>query len=128
SCGAPAVLGDGAGHDDRAVRPAVLISRAVGASAVQRRNGLDLDERVGDGEVSDLHERAGGRIGPEELRAHLAVWLAIPDVGDEDGDLHHVVHLATARLDDHLDLLEDAARLRPYVAPSPEGAILFGRP
>src|SRR6185369_10921114 len=98
-----------------------------GPSAVERRDGLDLDERVGDREVSDLHQRAGGRIGPEELRAHLAVRLAIPDVGDEDGDLHHVVHLAAARLDDHLDLLEDAARLRLDVALAEEVAILVER-
>src|SRR6185295_13706293 len=98
-----------------------------GPSAVERRDGLDLDERVGDREVSDLHQRAGGRIGPEELRAHLAVRLAIPDVGDEDGDLHYVVHLAATRLDDHLDLLEDAARLRLDVALSDEVAILVER-
>src|SRR5262245_11231123 len=111
----------------RMFMPAPWITRIlgmVGPSALERRDGLDLDERVGDREVSDLHQRAGGRIGPEELRAHLAVRLAIPDVGDEDGDLHYVVHLAAARLDDHLDLLEDAARLRFDVALADEVAIL----
>src|ERR1051325_7991227 len=93
-------------------------------SAVERRDRLDLDEGVGDREVCDLHQRAGGRIGSEELRAHLAVRLAIPDVGDEDGDLHHVVHLAAARLDDHLDLLEAAARLRLDVTLADEVAVL----
>src|SRR5262245_12978085 len=114
----------------RMFMPAPWITRIlgmVGPSALERRDGLDLDERVGDREVGDLHQRAGRRIGPEELRAHLAVRLAIPDVGDEHGDLHHVVHLAAARLDDHLDLLEDAARLRLHVALADEVAVLVER-
>jgi hypothetical protein len=51
----------------------------------------------------------------------------MPDVGDEDGNLHHVVHLAAVRLDDHLDLFEDAARLRLDVALADEVAILVER-
>jgi hypothetical protein len=31
------------------------MSGRSGPSAVERRDGLDLDERVGDREVSDLH-------------------------------------------------------------------------
>src|SRR4026207_41716 len=57
------------------------------------------------------------RVRPEELRAHLAVRLTIAYVGDEHGDLDDIAHCAATGLDDHLDLLEDAACLRPDVAP-----------
>src|SRR5215510_1488092 len=36
-----------------------LVPDVASPSAVERRDGLDLDERVGDREVRDLHQRAG---------------------------------------------------------------------
>src|SRR5687768_3752755 len=87
-------------------------------------DGLDLDERVRDREVGDLDECARGRIGAEELRAHLAVRLAVTDVGDEHRDLHDVVHRAAARHHDLLDVLEHAPRLRLDVADTDELAVL----
>src|SRR5205085_7450179 len=93
-------------------------------SAVEDGDCLDLDERVRDREVRDLHERARGRIRAEELRAHLAVGLAVADVGHEDRHLDDVVHASAAGFDDLLDLLEDASRLHLDVALAHQVAVL----
>src|ERR1041384_1945952 len=71
-------------------------------SAVDRSHRLDLDQRVRDRQVRDLHQCARRWVRPEELRAHLAVRLAVAHVGDEHGDLDDIVHLAAPGLDDHL--------------------------
>src|SRR4029434_4790381 len=68
----------------------------VERSGVERGHRLDLDQRVRDRQVRDLHQCARRWVRPEELRAHLAVRLAIAHVGDEDGDLDDIVHLAAA--------------------------------
>src|SRR6185437_9771668 len=81
-------------------------------STVKRGHRLDLDQGVWDRQVRDLDQCARRRVRPEELRAHLAVRLTIAYVGDEHGDLDDIAHCAATGLDDHLDLLEDAACLR----------------
>src|SRR2546422_4495619 len=59
---------------------------------IERSHRLDLDQRLWDRQIRDLHQCARGRVGPEELRAHLAVRLPITHVDDEDGDLDDIVH------------------------------------
>src|ERR1043166_1714252 len=60
-------------------------------STVELGHRLDLDQRVRDRQVRDLHQCAHGWVRPEELRAHFAVGLAIAHVGDEHGDLDDIV-------------------------------------
>ena len=57
----------------------------------------------------------------------LGVRLAKADVRHEDRDLDHLVHRAAARLDDLLDLLEDAACLGLDVALADQVAVLVVR-
>src|SRR4030095_8449240 len=110
------VGGAGESVNARTTSTTAASTRIIWSLLVEDGDGFDLDERVGDGEGRGLHERACGRVRPEERRANLAVPLAVTHVGDEHRDLHDIVQRAAARLDDHLDLLEDPARLGLDVA------------
>ena len=88
----------------------------VGLHHVERRDGVDLDQRVLVRESLDLHHRGGGRLDRKEFAPDSVDVVEHRHVGDVDVDANQVREGATRRLDATLQVLADLARLRTDVA------------
>jgi hypothetical protein len=82
-------------------------------------NSLDLDQPFRPAERRDGDLGGGRRLLPEELLSDRDQLLAVPDVGEDGGDLHDVGQRPSARLDLGLGLegAENRPRLRRKVPP-----------
>jgi len=77
----------------------------------QNRHGLDFDQEFRSGEGAHLDQRRDWEVAGKELAPCLPDFFAARDIGDKDVHLHDVIHVATSRLYEVLDLGEHGTGL-----------------
>src|SRR5215510_8455740 len=77
----------------------------------QNRHGLDFDQEFRRSEGAHLNERRNWKVPGEELAPGLPDFFATCDIGDKDVHLHDVIHVATSRLYEVLNLGEHGTGL-----------------
>src|SRR5579875_101168 len=95
--------------------PPYFFCRVESLLGGKRRDRLDLHQLVRRHEPRDLEHRRGGIRRREEPRPRLGDLVEALHVADEDGQLDDVGHRPARLLDDLLDRLQDARRLRPHI-------------
>src|ERR1700730_16342936 len=88
----------------------------VGLFASDHGIALDFDLGIGIGQGRNGDESAAGKIIAEYFPADLREAIAVTNVGDEYGHLHHVAKLAARPLERGVEELEYLPRLPFEVA------------
>src|SRR6266567_7863979 len=88
-----------------------FIASCTSARLLERRDGLNLQQRIRVGELADPDECAGRKLALEDLAAQAHKLVAVADIGDEHRHRYEAVERPSARLEDRLHARKDPPRL-----------------